>query len=63
MREVAARLSEEGVVVDVREPHVLRVAPAPLYNTASEVAEFASILRAVIADVRHQQKQLELTTQ
>ena len=52
VRDVASRLAEEGVIVDVREPHVLRVAPVPLYNTAGEVAEFVAVLRAIVSDVR-----------
>ena len=36
-------LEEAGVVVDVRRPDVIRVAPAPLYNTFSEVWDFVHI--------------------
>ncbi|KAJ9255808.1 hypothetical protein DTO207G8_2825 [Paecilomyces variotii] len=36
-------LEEHGVVVDERKPDVIRVAPAPLYNTYSEVWEFCEI--------------------
>ena len=40
-------LEEKGVVVDERKPDVIRVAPAPLYNTFTEVWEFCHIfLRA-----------------
>jgi kynureninase len=35
-----------GVVCDIRRPSVIRVAPAPLYNTFDEVRRFVSILRA-----------------
>ena len=52
VRAVAARLAGESVIVDVREPHVLRVAPTPLYNTAAEVAEFVRVLAAIIEDER-----------
>jgi kynureninase len=34
-----------GVSADWREPGVIRVAPAPLYNTFSEVFRFSQILR------------------
>jgi kynureninase len=30
----------------------MRVAPAPLYNSAKDVHEFVSILRDVVAEVR-----------
>ncbi|KAL9004965.1 MAG: hypothetical protein Q9188_002246 [Gyalolechia gomerana] len=36
-------LEEQGVVVDERKPDVVRVAPAPLYNTFSEVWDFVTI--------------------
>lgn len=40
---VMAALEENGVVVDERKPDVIRVAPAPLYNTYTEVWEFCQI--------------------
>lgn len=36
-------LEENGVVIDERKPDVIRVAPAPLYNTYAEVWEFCQI--------------------
>ena len=39
-------LEEKGVVVDERQPDVIRVAPAPLYNTFTEVWDFVQIFRA-----------------
>ncbi len=37
-------LTENGVVVDWREPNVIRIAPVPLYNSFEEVWQFADIL-------------------
>merc|ERR1712039_829296 len=39
-----------GIVVDHRKPNVIRVAPAPLYNTFSDVLNFTQTLAAVLQD-------------
>jgi kynureninase len=36
-------LESNGVVIDERKPDVVRVAPAPLYNTFTEVWDFCQI--------------------
>lgn len=41
-------LMEHGVVLDWREPNVIRAAPTPLYNTFQEVYEFVNILKRQI---------------
>jgi kynureninase len=43
-RELHQSLESAGVVCDFREPNVVRVAPAPLYNTYHEVWRFGQIL-------------------
>lgn len=43
LESVLAHLEENGVVVDERKPDVIRVAPAPLYNTFHDVWRFVSI--------------------
>ncbi|KAL2057723.1 hypothetical protein ABVK25_002107 [Lepraria finkii] len=42
---VMKALEDAGVVVDERRPNVIRVAPAPLYNTFTEVWEFVHIFK------------------
>lgn len=43
------RITAQGVFADWREPDVIRVAPAPLYNSFSDVHRFAAILRDTLA--------------
>ena len=42
---VMETLEEAGVVVDERRPDVIRVAPAPLYNSYSDVYDFIQVFR------------------
>jgi kynureninase len=42
---VMAELEDAGVVLDERKPNVIRIAPAPLYNTYTEVYDFVEIFR------------------
>lgn len=41
-------LTKSGVVADWREPNVIRVAPAPLYNSFEDVYHFGQKLKAAI---------------
>lgn len=44
-KEVFNNLTEKGVFADWREPDVIRVAPAPLYNSFEEVWQFGQLLQ------------------
>lgn len=41
-------ISEEGVVADWREPNVIRLGPAPLYNNFEDVFRFGEILEKAV---------------
>ena len=47
-RELFEYLMENGVIVDWREPNVIRLAPVPLYNSFEDLYEFGQILEAGI---------------
>jgi kynureninase len=47
--ELVHSLEADGIVCDFREPDVIRVAPAPMYNTFREVWRFAKSLAAAIS--------------
>lgn len=45
-KEVFDHLIENGVILDWREPNVIRVAPVPFYNSFADVFKFVQILKA-----------------
>ena len=47
-RDLYDKLSASGVVVDWREPDVIRMAPVPLYNSFEDIARFGQILTDAI---------------
>jgi kynureninase len=47
-KELFDKLSTHGVVADWREPNVIRIAPAPLYNSFMDVYRFGLALEAAI---------------
>jgi kynureninase len=47
-RELFDKLMEAGIIVDFREPSVIRVAPTPLYNSFEEVYRFSEVLHACL---------------
>lgn len=47
-KQVFDQLGERGIVCDWREPAVIRVAPAPLYNRFEDVYQFVESLEAIL---------------
>jgi kynureninase len=50
LHNVSQRLQDAAIICDKREPGVVRVAPAPLYNTFEEVWTFVEQLKAALGD-------------
>lgn len=50
---VMGRLEAEGIVVDERKPDVIRVAPAPLYNTFEDVHKFCKAFEKALKGAGH----------
>lgn len=48
-KELFDKISAQGVVADWREPNVIRIAPAPLYNSFEDVYRFGEILKNSIS--------------
>ena len=48
-KRIFSSLLKEGIMVDWREPDVIRLAPVPLYNTFEEVFRFGEALRRALA--------------
>lgn len=43
-KEIQQKMTEAGIIVDWREPGVIRVSPAPLYNSYGDVFHFYEII-------------------
>jgi len=43
-KELVGQLAQRGVVVDWREPNVIRMAPVPMYNSFEDVYRFGLCL-------------------
>jgi len=52
VQRVHEKLSEKGVIVDVRKPDVIRIAPAPLYNSFSDVHQFVTLLEQAMRECK-----------
>lgn len=47
-KEIFNELSAQGVIVDWREPNVIRVAAVPLYNSFEDIWRFGSIVQSIL---------------
>ena len=47
-RDIFRQLTESGIIVDWREPDVIRVAPVPLYNSYEDVFRFGECLKQIL---------------
>jgi kynureninase len=47
-REIFEALIDHGVIVDWREPNVIRLAPVPLYNSFEDVWTFGNIIQSIL---------------
>jgi kynureninase len=47
-KEIFESLKKNGVIVDWREPNVIRLAPAPLYNTFEDIFRFGEIIKNML---------------
>lgn len=50
-RELHKKLQEAGVIADWREPNIIRVAPAPLYNSFADVFRFRGIMEELCKEL------------
>ena len=48
MEEVSKALEAAGIICDKRKPGCIRVAPAPLYNTFSDVFRFMETFEGAV---------------
>ncbi len=48
-RALFEALTAQGIVLDWREPDILRIAPVPLYNRYADIAQFLQCLEAALA--------------
>ena len=47
-KQLFEKISQAGVIGDWREPNVIRIAPTPLYNSFTDVFQFAHLLKQAI---------------
>lgn len=49
-KEIHQKMTEAGIIVDWREPGVIRVSPAPLYNSYGDVFHFYEIIANIASN-------------
>ncbi|XP_071853962.1 kynureninase-like isoform X2 [Apostichopus japonicus] len=54
MSDIHSHMMKRGIVCDERQPNVIRVAPAPLYNSFKDVWRFIKYLRESIEEASHE---------
>jgi kynureninase len=47
-KEIFESLKKNSVIVDWREPDVIRLAPVPLYNTFEDIYTFGKIIKNML---------------
>ncbi len=47
-KEIYESLKKNNVIIDWREPNVIRLAPVPLYNTFEDVYKFGEIINNML---------------
>lgn len=55
MEDVSKALEAAGIICDKRKPGCIRVAPAPLYNTFSDVCRFMQVFESAVRPQQQQQ--------
>lgn len=45
VKKVQEAIAAKGIICDVREPDVMRIAPAPMYNSFGDVRRFVTLLK------------------
>ncbi len=51
-KKVFDELTKAGVLSDWREPNVVRIAPVPMYNSFTDVYQFATLLKSILTTLQ-----------
>ena len=58
-KQLSAALRQRDIIPDYREPDLLRLAPAALYNTEAEIEEVVGVLRELLDSGRYREVETE----
>ncbi|HRI31676.1 MAG TPA: kynureninase, partial [Candidatus Kapabacteria bacterium] len=50
-KELHKKLTDIGIIGDWREPNIIRIAPAPLYNSFTDIYHFRTALETLCAEM------------